>query len=376
MAIYKRVRKDGKSTHWQVVIDVDEGAARRRRRVIGTFPTKRQAEAAERKATIERNEGLLLEKDSTTVAELLDRWLTDKVGTVTSNTLADYRHIVEKHIKPSSLAPLQIRRVTPADIQEQYAAWANAGYSARMIRGCHMRLSQAFDYAIRMKLVLHNPVKNATPPRLPSTPFDYWDADESRRFLEAAERDSLWPLWTLLLREGMRRGEALGLRWRDINWHQGTAHIVQTVIHDKAKRGAILIQPRTKTKAGARTVRLTDSTLETLRLHRARWVERQLAAKTWQDSDLIICTRTGGPINPANIVRNFEAITSAANLRRIKVHELRHTSATLMLLAGVPAKVVSERLGHASIGITLDTYSHVLPSMQADAAAAMDRLLG
>lgn len=173
----------------------------------------------------------------------------------------------------------------------------------------------------------------------------------------------------------MRRGEALGLRWRDVNFARGTAHIVQTVAPDKSNRGRAMIQDRTKTNAGARSVRLTSRTLDAFKQHRAKQVERRLASQDWQDNDLIVCTSTGTPINPNNVSRSFNALIRDTGLRRIRVHDLRHTSATLLLLAGTPAKIVSERLGHATIAITLDLYSHVLPDMQADAALAMDNIL-
>ncbi|MDQ3694288.1 MAG: site-specific integrase [Chloroflexota bacterium] len=377
MALYKRLGSDGRTARWQVVIDIDDaGTGKRKRRVLGTYSTKKIAEAEERKAFIDREQGTLLEKDTTSVADLLDRWLADKAATVTSNTIADYRLVITKHIKPSPLGPMRIRKVTPAFLQGQYMAWKDAGLSPRMIRGCHMRLSQAFDHAVRMKLLLHNPAKDVTAPRLPRASFDHWNPDEAKVFLKAAQDDTYAPLWDILLREGMRRGEALGLRWRDINWEAGSAHIVQSVVVDKNKAGGVLIQPRTKTKAGARTVQLTGGTLAALRALKDRRTWADNPAQKPSPDRLIFSVRDGGPINPNNIVRNFNAIIKAKKLRRIKVHELRHTAATLMLLAGVPAKVVSERLGHASIAITLDTYSHVLPSMQVDAAAAMDRLLG
>lgn len=375
MAINKRVGTDGKTTRWQVVIDIEDAAGKRKRTTIGTYRTKKEADAAERTAIIDREQGTLLEKDTTTVAVLLDRWLADKAATVTSNTVADYRQVIDKHITPA-LGDVPIRKLTPAELQTQYATWRTAGLSPRMIRGAHMRLNQAFDHAVRLKMLLHNPVKDVTAPKLPRAGFDHWDTNEARRFLEAAQGDTYAPLWDILLREGMRRGEALGLRWRDIQWESGTAHIVQTVAVDKNGRSGPIIQARTKTKAGARSVQLTAGTLAALRVLKDRRTWADNAALKPTPDGLIFCTRDGKPINPNNIIRNFTAIAKEAGLRRIKVHELRHTSATLMLLAGVPAKVVSERLGHASIAITLDVYSHVLPSMQDDAAAAMDRLLG
>ncbi|MGI8483343.1 MAG: site-specific integrase [Thermomicrobiales bacterium] len=214
------------------------------------------------------------------------------------------------------------------------------------------------------------------PPKLGRSKADTWNGEEAAAFLDVAITDSMHPLWHLLLLEGMRRGEALGLRWRDVNWDRGTAHIVQTVAPNKADRGKALIQDRTKTLAGARSVRLTKRTLAALKEHRPAQLARRLAAPEWQDNDLIVCTSKGTPINPGNVARSYDLLILKSGLRRIRVHDLRHTHATLLLLEGTSAKVVSERLGHASISITLDLYSHVLPDMQDDAVDAIERALG
>jgi integrase len=283
-----------------------------------------------------------------------------------------------------------VQKLTAGAIQAQYAAWQDAGKSPRFIRGAHLRLSQAMDHAVGRGIVYVNPCANAKPPALTTRKPDVWTASEAGRFLDAAmnrpvvnrggdtgkrEPDSLSPLWHLLLLEGMRRGEALRLRWADVNWERSTAHIRQTVAPDKANGGAALIQDRAKTKASARTVRLTLDTLEVLKEHRKTQLGRRLKAEAWKDHDLIVCTGSSTPVNPNNVTRTFNALVKHAGIRRIRVHDLRHTHATLLLLAGVSAKVVSERLGHASIAITLDTYSHVLPDMQDAAADAMSTIL-
>jgi integrase len=238
-----------------------------------------------------------------------------------------------------------------------------------------MRLSQALAQAVRFRLVPTNVCDVVTPPKLTTPRPDVWTVSEAMAFLDMAATDSLSPLWHLLLLEGMRRGEGLGLRWQDVNWERGTAHIVQTVSPDISSRGEAVIQARTKTKAGARTVKLSGATLAALKEHRTRWLERRMAAETWADHDLVVCSSKGTPINPNNVTRSFDLIVRRAGLRRITPHGLRHTHATMLLRQGVPAKIVSERLGHASIGITLDTYSHVLPDMQDTAADAMDSIM-
>jgi len=249
-------------------------------------------------------------------------------------------------------------------------------------------LGAACKYGIKVKLLTTNPVADATPPRVERASFDCWTIDESRAFLGAvaayhdhwrqAEPDRyLIPavLWDLLLREGMRRGEALGLRWKDITWQRGTAHISQSVIADATRNGAALIQPRTKTRAGARTVRLTAETLAALEAWRKQWAALKLAAEEWRDTDLIVCARHGGPVTPRNVDRALAAICAPAGVRKITTHQLRHTSATLMFLVGISPKIVAEKLGHASVALTLSVYSHVLPDMQDDAATAMSRIL-
>lgn len=375
MAIEKRTGKDSKPAYRVRVAAYDPTTGRRRNLTLGTYDRKRDAEAAEREALAQRERGTLLDPNTTTVSALLDEWLATKTGAITANSVQDYELIIRKHVKPA-LGGIRVQALKPERVQAQYGAWRDAGMSPRLIRGCAMRLSQALDYAIKVHLVYLNVAKQCEMPALDRRKPDVWTAVELRRFLDIADSDALAPLWRLLAGEGMRRGEALGLRWSDINWNGGTAHLVQTVTANKSDKGKALIQERTKTAAGARTVRLTSETLEALKAHRKRQAELRLAAPEWRDHDLIVCTGRGTPVQPCgNVQRSFEALVKQAGLRRIRVHDLRHTHATLLLLAGVPAKVVSERLGHASIGITLDTYSHVLPDMQDEAASAFSRIL-
>jgi integrase len=213
-------------------------------------------------------------------------------------------------------------------------------------------------------------------PTIIKRPATVWNPGEWRAFLQEAKGDTMAPLWYFLAVEGMRRGEALGLRWQDVNWERGTVHISQTVVPDRNNLGKALIQSRAKTNAGARSVRLTGETIVVLKEHRDRQAfQRQAAGDAWQDHDLIVCTGTGTPINPNNVTRSYNRLVMLSGVPRIRVHDMRHTAATMLLRAGVSAKIVSERLGHATIAITLDTYSHVLPDMQDVAAEAMSALL-
>ena len=373
MAIRKRTGKDGKAAYLVRVNVRDPLSGMRKWRNVGTYRTKREAEAAERDALQARDRGTLLDPAKTTIAELLDNWLTAKSPDVTPQTAAGYEITIRVHLTPA-LGTVKVQQLTPARVQAQYAHWREAGMSERTMLDCHLRLSQALDMAVRFRIIPVNPCTLVTPPKKATAKPEVWNTQEAMTFLATAADDRLSPLWHLLLLEGMRRGEALGLRWQDVNWERGTAHISQSVRAGIAK-GEAIIQPRTKTKSGARTVKLSGATVAALKAHRTAQASRRLAAAAWTDHDLILTTGKGTPINPTNVTKAFDAIVRRAGLRRITPHGLRHTHATMLLRQNVPAKIVSERLGHASIGITLDTYSHVLPDMQDTAAEAMDTIM-
>ena len=347
----------------------------KRRQLSKQVPTMAEAKRLESAWATEVARGTALDPNTTTVSQLLDDWLTAKAGEeVSPQTIRDYEIILRRHLKPT-LGDMPVQQLAAGQVLAQYGRWREAGMSARMIRGCHMRLSQALKHAVDLGIVGTNVCDRVKPPSLASRTPSTWNRTETMTFLAAASSDGLHPLWHLLAIEGMRRGEALGLRWRDVDLDRGTAHIIQTVAPDKSNRGRAIIQKRTKTKAAARTVRLTKRTLDALREHRVVQLEHRLGATEWHDHDLIVCTSKGTPINPNNVSRSFSALLQRTGLPRIRVHDLRHTAATLLLQADIPAKVVSERLGHTKISTTLDLYSHVLPDMQDRAAEAMDRLL-
>src|SRR5665811_551698 len=345
-----------------------------RRQYSRQVRTMEEARELESNWQAEIARGTALDPNKTTVAQLLTDWLAITATEVEPQTAAGYEITIRVHLIPA-LGNILVQKLTTARVQAQYAEWTAVGMSARTMRECHLRLSQALNQAVLFHFVQANVCDHAKPPAMVKAKPQVWNTAEAKTFLDMAESDSLSPLWHLLLVEGMRRGEALGLRWQDVNWQRGTAHIAQSVRAGIAK-GEAVIQPRTKTRSGARTVRLTARTVAALKAQKKRQATRRIAAADWQDNDLIICTSKGTPYNPTNVRKHFDALVSRAGLRRITPHGLRHTHATMLLRQGVHPKIVSERLGHANIGITLDTYSHVLPDAQDAAADAMDSIMG
>lgn len=189
-----------------------------------------------------------------------------------------------------------------------------------------------------------------------------WSSSELARFLEEADSDRLSACWRFLAMTGCRRGEALGLRWRDLDLDRGRATIAQTVAANR-------LVSETKTDRSRRTIALDPVTVAMLRQHREAQVEeRDALGGSLDPDDLVFCREDGAPIWPRSLTRRFASFVETAGLPTIRLHDLRHTHATLALQAGVHPKVVQERLGHAAISITLDIYSHSIPALQGDAA--------
>lgn len=242
------------------------------------------------------------------------------------------------------------------------------GLSPTTVRQVHTIIKRALKDAVRRRRLVRNPADTVDPPRHAVRPeLPVWDAETVSEYLERseAEDDRLYPLWAFLVSTGVRRGEALGLRWQDVDLAAATATIVRaitTVDHEPT-----VSEP--KTAAGRRTVKLDADTVAVLRQHRkAQNEERLLLGAGWQASGLVFCTVDGGLLHPDRTSREFVRRVERWGLPRIPLHGLRHTWATLAMRAGVHPRVVQERLGHSTIAVTLGIYSHVAPVMHEDAA--------
>jgi integrase len=226
--------------------------------------------------------------------------------------------------------------------------------------------------AVRWGRLPTNPADRADPPKPRQAEMKVWSIDQLRRFLDHVADDRLFAAWMLMATTGMRRGEVVGLRWVDVDLELGPLAIVQT--HVLVNREVLVSEP--KTAKGRRTVALDATTVTALRQHRKYQLEERLAlGEAWEDSGLVFTHQNGWAINPRLFSSWFTQRATAAGLPHIRLHDLRHSYATAALAAGVPTKIVSERLGHANIAITLDTYSHVLPNMQEEAAEQIARLI-
>jgi integrase len=377
------IRRRGKST-WELTIDLGRDAVtgKRRRRFVNVKGTKREAERLLAEALHQRDTGIDFVPGKITVAEYLQRWLRDyAVHNVAPSTLTRYEGIVGRHLIPA-LGSLTLAQLRPNHIQAAYgralaeggrADGRSGGLSARTVLHHHRLLKEALSHAVRWQLIARNPADSAIPPRPERHEMRVLTREEAQSLLDAASNDPLDALVYLALATGARQGELLALRWADIDWDAAVMRITRTV-RWLPRQGIVFHSP--KTHRATRPVALSPETIRTLRQHRRKQAERRLKiGPDYKDQDLIFAQENGDALRASSLGKSLDRLLAKAGVKRIRFHDLRHTAATLMLVGGVHPKVVSERLGHATISITLDTYSHVLPDLQKDAATVMDSLL-
>ncbi len=355
-SIYQR--KDGR---WvgQYTIQTENGQKRR------TIYGKDRETVAKKltQAVADRDRGLVFDAGSLTVGDYLDRWLNDSVkGSVKRRTYEGYASIVARHLKPA-VGSVKLAKLTPPHVQRLYRAKLDGGLSPTTVQHLHTTLYKALKQAVRWKLIQRNVCEAVTVPRRDSPEMRPLTPEEARRFVYAASGDRLEALWILAISTGMRQGELLGLRWRDVDFQRRVVRINQTLVTGSGSQTF----EKPKTKSSRRSISLTRRALQALQAHRG---------KAGDGDGLVFTSASGGPLDPANLRRRgFNQLLKRADLPPIRFHDLRHTAATLLLAANVHPKIVQNMLGHANISVTLDTYSHVLADMQGPATDAMDDAL-
>ena len=327
------------------------------------------------------NHGVYVHKSKQTTAEFSAEWLAAIAPTVRPATLYSYARNLRLHVLPYvGSAPLMA--IDAGTLNGLYARLLaegrknseGGGLSPRSVQYVHTIAHRMLRDAVKWGRLSRNPADAADPPRSTASGRPgrvTWTATELASFVERARTDRHWTAYLLLATTGMRRGEALGLRWADLDLIAGRATIRQTVV--TVNHEVQLGTP--KTAKGRRSVSL-DRVTVALREHRkTQNAERLLIGSGWRDNDLVFCKVDGTPLHPERFSREFTRRVTRLGLPMIRLHDLRHGWATMALAAGVHPKVVQERLGHSSISITLDTYSHVSPALHGEAAETVAALV-
>ena len=379
------IRQRGK-THTAYWFTIDPATGRRVQHSKGGFLTIKAARS-HLNSIIGKVEDASWRPDRPlTVKQLLEEhWVpAQRARGLRPATLAQYRSVVDHWLLPS-LGGTRVASLTPADVarlveklRSTKSAKGRNGLSARSAQLSVGVLKAACAWAVEAELVGRNPLTGVRRPRPSTRTMTAWSFEEARAFLSATEDDRLAAGWALLLTRGLRRGELAGLRWEAIDLDGSTLRIVATrvVVDGRA------IDSEPKTSAGRRSIPLDDRLVELLRAHRARQSrERLAAAEAWQGGSLtkahVFADELGRPYHPDHFSDRFDRLHRGFDLPRIRLHDTRHTAASLMLASGVPVKVVSELMGHSSPTIMLSIYAHVLPGMAEEAGAALsESLLG
>jgi len=374
------LRERSKGT-WAIILDLGRDAAGKRRQKWHSFKgTKRQAENELARLVTEMEGGTYIEPVKLTVAAYLRRWLEDQVKpTKSARSYERYEEVIRLHLAPA-LGHLPLAKLTPLDIQGYYTKALQTGrrnghkggLSARTVAQQHVILKSALKQAVRWRLILRNPADAVDPPRAKDREMMCLDEEQSAQVLEAARGTRLYMPLMLALTTGMRRNEILGLRWRDIDLEGGKLAVRQSL---SETRGGIVYKAP-KTAKGRRVIDLLSLTVEALVRHKGEQAQsRLLLGDAYEDNDLVVPRPDGRPNTPCVVGRMYHDLAKKLGLPTSRFHDLRHTHATLLLRQGEHPKVVAERLGHSSVNITLDRYSHVLPDMQEAAARRLDSTL-
>jgi integrase len=319
-----------------------------------------------------RVDGLLFDAGDLTVDQYLKRWLSDSVrGSVRRSTYESYRRQVERYVVPT-IGSIKLTKLTHMHVQGLYRQMQDRGLSARTVQYTHAVLHRALKQAVRWSMVPRNVCEAVDVPQVRREEIRPLNAEQARRLLQTACGERLEAFYVVAVHMGMRPGELLGLRWQDVTLSDAGG----TLQLNRALSDGELTTP--KTKGSRRRIRLSAGSAKVLRTHRKRQLEEKMKkAGLWRDHGLVFPSTVGTPLSHRNVVRSFKALLKRAGLpSSVRLYDLRHTCATLLLSRNVHPKYVQELLGHASIALTLDTYSHIIEGMDGGTTDAIEEALG
>jgi integrase len=337
---------------WIAEASMPDGTRKKKRNkdksVVKAWLTEQQQAAKENRA---------MPDDKMTFEAFTQRFLNDVAKhTLKPKTYSSYEWILNKHVLPD-LGKFKLVAIQPFHLQRLYSQKLDDGLSKKTVRHIHATIRRVLNEAVKWGLIYRNPCDAVTPPRIEKIHPEVWTVQEAQQFLEATSEHRWHAIYLIALTTGARRGEILGMEWENIDWNRGTISIVKSITEVNGQ--AMISSP--KTKRASRTVSLPHLVLDALEPVR-------------QENGFIFQTSAGTPVAPRNLLRHFHSVLDTLDIPRIRFHDLRHTAATILFSQDVHPKKVQELLGHSSIVLTLDTYSHIIPSMHSETAEKMDEV--
>ena len=369
---------------WRVTVEsgTDPATGRRKRIVRHVQGRQGDAQALLLKLQVELQEGTYIQQDKMTLAEYLGYWLQAYcVPNLGPATLPSYTRIINSHVVPA-LGHIKLTDLKPLHIQGYYAAKLTSGrrdgkpggLSARSVRYHHTVLREALQHAVKWQLLKVNPADATEPPRPVKPGFRALGMAEVRDLLDKLRGHRDEHLSAVALFTGMRQGELLALQWGSVDLEKKVVRVVQTVRWVNGE--GFVFTPKAKSNRGMREIPLPAIAVEALRRQKVMVAQERLAGgEAYIQNDLVFPTRKGRPTDASSLARSWKKKMPGMGYRGLRFHDLRHTHASTLLAMGVHPKIVQERLGHETVSVTLDTYSHVLPGLQEDTVNKLDQFV-
>lgn len=378
LAYFRKITaKNKKGYSWSFTLDLgrDPSTGKRKQITRRGFDTKKEAELAAHQMEIEiENETFVRETDV-----LFKNFITDYLHiiaepSVKASTFRGYKSVVEKRLIPK-FGHMKLKDITPKIISSFYNELLKEGLTEEFIHYLHAILKNASQTAVDWKHIKNNFMNNVKAPKMKKKKVETWSIDECNQFLDRMreQKDHIFMLYYLAIYTGMRRGELLGLKWGDVDFQKKRIY-VQHSLYYISGQGLVLQTP--KTSSGKRNISMADEIVNELQTYKLKKQEQLLKVGMKLSNEHFVISPFGGePLNPNTIHKQFSYDIKLAGMKRIRFHDLRHTHATIMLEIGENSKVVSERLGHSNVSITLDKYSHVTPNIQDSSAENFSKAL-
>jgi integrase len=369
-----------KGNTYSIIVDLGrDEKGKRKQKWFNGFKTKKQAQSELIKILNQLENNTFVNPEKITLAEYMNQWFEDYVKLkLAPKTVQGYKYIIEKHINPS-LGHILIQKLLPIHIQQCYSQKLESGridnkggLSTKSVIHIHRVLRKALYNAEKMQLIQRNVADFVELPKLKKFKSGVYDENQVKALLKVAKENDMYLPILLAVSIGLRLGEVFGLQWKDIDFRDNTIVIQRSL--SLINRKLVFHEP--KTEKSNRVIVVSDTIINELECQQEKQKEsKSIMGQAYNDYDLVNCYDDGLPINPSNYTHRFAKLLKRNGLPHIRFHDLRHTNATLMLKQNIPAKVASERLGHSTVSITLDLYSHVLREMQEEAAKKIDNVI-
>ena len=369
--IVERIRGNGEKRYEITVEGERDLLTGKRNRMYKTVGSMKEAKSVMRQMIVDMERGIAVRKSPKRVSEWLDEWLEMYLPNIAETTKIGYKTKIKNYIKPA-LGDIYLQSLRAEHVQKMVNDMIARGLAPKNIRDTYNNINAAMKKAVRLRMIPFNPCEGVELPKLKRYRAKVYDIKMIHHLLDVAKDTDMYLPILLCVTVGLRRGELLALRWDNIDFKNSILQVRSNMV--RGEKDYVIKSP--KTEAGVRDIRLGDEVMSVLREERKRYLEDALAQGIgFQNLNFVIRQSDGSPIRPDSMSRKWRRFLEDKKLPSIRFHDLRHSNATALIQAGVNARVVQQRLGHSDVNITLNTYTHVLPEMDMEAAEKLDCIM-